>query len=216
MGNEPTNLTNTGGSTASAQQPATALDHQEILPVQRSWKFAGVIAGIMVLLALLGVAFTTTSRAAAPAYWVSLAPIFGVLCAGTAWARHPHAQGLRREEIIRQVLHWLAVAVALGLDFLVRGTGDETGHAAGLNAMLLLAMGCFLAGVHLEWHFAIVGLLLSLALIVVAKAEQYVWLIFVVGALAVAALFGLRWLLQRTHHPVRTPRAAPSSGASHM
>jgi hypothetical protein len=192
----------------------TANDQQDFLPVHRSWKLAGVIAGIMVLLTLLGVGLTTTGSGAAAPYWVSLAPIFGVLCAGTAWARHRHAAGLRREEVIRQVLHWLAIAVAIGLDFLVRGTGVETGQAAGLNAMLLLALGCFLAGVHLVWHFAIVGILLGLALVIVAKADEYVWLIFVVGALAVAALFGVRWWLRRGHQPIRHAQVSPPPAAS--
>src|SRR5262249_44738122 len=138
------------GSAASPQQRVTADDQQPILPIHRNWKIASVIAAIMVLLALLGVALTTTGKSAAPPYWISLAPIFGVLCAGTAWARHRHAAGLRREEVLRQGLHWLGVAVALGVDFVVRNTGEETGQAAGLNAMLLLALGCFLAGVHLE------------------------------------------------------------------
>jgi hypothetical protein len=159
----------------------------------------------MVLLALLGVALTTTGKSIAPPYWISLAPVFGVLCAGTAWARHRHAAGLRREEVIRQILHWLGVAVALGLDFFVRGSGVETGQAAALNAMLLLALGSFLAGVHLEWHFAIVGVLLCLALIIVSQAEEYVWLIFIVGGLAVVGLFGVRWLFLGGHRAAQTP-----------
>jgi hypothetical protein len=168
----------------------------------------------MVLLALLGVALTTAGKSAAPPYWISLAPVFGVLCAGTAWAQHRHAEGIRREHVVRQIFHWLGVAVALGLDFVVRGTGEETGQAAGFNAMLLLALGCFLAGVHLEWHFAIVGVLLVLALLIVAKADQYVWLIFVVGALAIVGLFGIRWLLLRgqqpAHHASTLPPSVPS------
>jgi hypothetical protein len=65
-----------------------------------------------------------------------------------------------------------------------------------MNAMLLLALGCYLAGVHFEWLFVLVGILLTLALLVVVKADQYVWLIFVVGGLAVAAMlaFGLKRL----------------------
>ena len=209
MAIEPVKSTSDVGSVSSPQKPAAANEHQEILPVLRSWKLASVIAGIMVLLALLGVALTTTGRSAAPPYWVSLAVVFGVLCVATAWERHRHASGLRREEVIRQVLHWLGIAVALGLDFMVRNTGEETGQAAGLNAMLLLALGCFLAGVHLEWHFSIVGVLLGLALIIMAKAEQYVWLIFVVGALAVAALFGMRWLVRRGHRPAHDAQQLP-------
>jgi hypothetical protein len=215
MGNEQVKSTSSDGPAACKQQPLAAAGQQEILTIQRSWKIASVIAAILILLALLGIALTTTSNSAAPPYWISLVPIFGVLCVATAWSRTRNATGLGREEIGRQILHWLGVAVAIGLDFLIRNTGEETGQAAGLNAMLLLALGCYSAGIHLEWHFIIVGLLLSVAMIIVAKAEQYIWLIFVVGILALAALFGLRWLLLRMHNPVRTtPAAAPSPTAN--
>jgi hypothetical protein len=39
-----------------------------------------------------------------------------------------------------------------------------------------------------------VGLLLTLTLVVAAKADRYLWLIFVAGALAIAALFAARRL----------------------
>jgi hypothetical protein len=71
--------------------------------------------------------------------------------------------------------------------------------AAGMNALLLLALGCYLAGIHLDWLFVPVGLLLTLALVCVAKADQYLWLVFVVGGLAIVGLFfAMRWL-NRAH-----------------
>ncbi len=169
-----------------------------LFPIHRSWWVATIVAGVMVLLAMLGVGLATTSSAAAPAYWISLVPILGILCIGTAWARAGHGEGFARAAVVRQVLHWLGIGVALAMDFVVRGTGQETGTAAGLNALLLLAVGCYLAGVHLEWLFVLVGILLTLTLICLAKADQYLWLMFVVGALAIAALFGLQWFLRRS------------------
>jgi putative effector of murein hydrolase LrgA (UPF0299 family) len=104
------------------------------------------------------------------------------------------------------VFHWLGIAIALGLDFLVRGSGQESGAAAGLNALLLLALGCYLAGLHLEVLFIPVGVLLTLTLICIAKAEQYMLVILIVGILAVALVLGLQRLLYKAHHP--TPHSA--------
>ena len=81
-----------------------------------------------------------------------------------------------------------------------------------MNAVLLLALGCYLAGVHLEWLFVLVGLLLTLTLIVVATAEQYLWLIFVVGGLAIALIFVLQRLLLWAHRK-RAAHAAQSAPA---
>jgi hypothetical protein len=186
----------------SAHAPVPA--HEKVLgvekrlplfPITRSWKVASVVGVIMVLLALLGVGLTTTSSAAASTYWISLVPIYGLLCVSLAWVRARNDPGVRRPVVIRQVFHWLGIGVAVGLDFYIRGTGVETSTAAGMNALLLLALGCYLAGVHLEWLFVLVGILLTLALLVVAKADQYLWLIFVVGGLAVAAMLTLGYFL---------------------
>src|SRR5262249_30872685 len=139
---------------------------QALFPIHRSWQIATVVAVVMVLLALLGVGLTTSSSSAAPVYWISLVPVYGFLCIGTAWARSRHGGVFDRPMVLRQLLHWLGIGVALSLDFYIRGTGEESGMGAGLNALLLLALGCFLAGVHLDWLFAPVGVLLAVALII--------------------------------------------------
>jgi hypothetical protein len=175
-----------------------------LLTAHRTWKIALVVAILMVALALLGVGLTTTNRAIAPTYWLSLVPVYGLLCVATAFARKRH--GASGRLVLRQVFHWLGIAVAIGIDFSVRGTGEMTGEAAGFTALLLLAVGCFLAGVHLEWPFAIVGVLLATALLVVVKADQYLWLVVVVGVLAVAAMIWLMRLLARAD--VRTGAAS--------
>jgi hypothetical protein len=105
-------------------------------------------------------------------------------------------------------LHWLAIAAALGLDFLIRATGEESGVAAGMNALLLLALGCFLAGIHVEWLFTLVGALLTVALIILAKAEEYIWLIFVAGAVTIALILALRWVLAAHSRKALASRAA--------
>src|SRR5262249_60243709 len=108
----------------------------------------------------------------------------------------------------RPIWHWLGIGVALVVDFMIRGTGEESGLGAGLNAMLLLAVGCYLAGVHFEWLFAIVGGLLTLALIILMKTDQYLWLIFVIGGLAILAVFGLPKLLEKRYPKKITPTAS--------
>jgi hypothetical protein len=133
-----------------------------------------------------------------------------------AWTRARHDVGVRRPAVIRQLFHWLGIGVAVGLDFYIRGTGVETGTAAGMNALLLLALGCYLAGVHLDWLFALVGILLTLALLVVVKADQYLWLIFVVGGIAVAAMLALGWFLSKARSPsdAKVESASPAPAGS--
>src|SRR5262245_5641259 len=183
--------------TTAASPNAAPAKHAPPFSFSRSWKVGSVVAAVMVLLALLGVGLTTSNRSIASTYWMSLVPVYGLLCVGTAWVRARHEGGLPWAAVLRQVLHWLGIAGALALDFAIRETGEEAGRSAGLNALLLLALGCYLAGIHLEWHFAIVGILLTLAPVLLAKAEQYMWLFFVIGIAAAAALLGWRWLLAK-------------------
>jgi hypothetical protein len=145
-----------------------------------------VAAVIMVLLALVGVGLSNAEPRVVETYWICLVPVYGLLCVATAWRKAGKVYGGRA--ILTQFLHWLGIALALGVDYWVRGSSVETGTAAGLNAMLLLALGCYLAGIHLEPLFAVVGVILSLIVVVVAKFDQYMWLIFVVGAIAVAGM----------------------------
>ncbi len=166
---------------------------QRAFAIQRSWKVGAIVAMIMILLALLGVGLTTANSAVAPTYWVSLVPVYGLLCVFTAWSGAGRSHD--RYSMTRQVFHWLGIAGALGLDFYVRGSGQENGVAAGLNALLLLSLGCYLAGVHLQWPFAVVGLLLSVTLIFVAAADEYLWLILLIGTLALVAMIFMTKML---------------------
>jgi hypothetical protein len=147
----------------------------------RYWRVGAVVAGIMVVLALIGVGLTTADPQGARRYWMWLVPAYGALCTGVAWVRARSDATHGRRAVVRQVLHWLVIWGAVLLDFRLNATGEETGAAVGLTALLLLAVGCFTAGVHLEPFFVLVGVLLTLTLVVVVKAVQYLWVIFVVG-----------------------------------
>ncbi len=171
------------------------------LHVPRTWRFASIVAAVMVLLALLGVGLTTSNMKAGPAYWMSLVPVYGLFCVWTAKMR----TGRGSSAVVRQVFHWIGVAVAIALDFSIRGAGEESGTAAGMSAMLLLALGCYLAGVHLEWLFTVVGIVLTLALIVVSKAQEYVWYFVAVGVLAAVGLA----ILHRVAEPARPAGGNP-------
>src|SRR5262245_21932326 len=154
----------------------------------RFWKVGAAVAAIMVGLAVLGVGLTTVDRVLARRYWMWLVPAYGVLCVVTAWyhQRDDTAHGIGA--VVRQMAHWLTIGGAVALNFWMTGTGEEAGTAAGFNALLLLAVGCVLAGVYLNWLFGLVGGLLALTLVCVVKADQYLWILFMVAALVLAVI----------------------------
>jgi hypothetical protein len=201
MSNQPIHTADAPG------QPAHP-ERRPLFPVPRSWKIATVAAIIMVLLALGGIGLSNADPRVVETYWISLVPIYGLLCVGTAWRMTPPGTSFGRAEITRQVLHWLGIAVALAVDYSIRGSGQEAGLAAGLNAMLLLALGCYLAGVHLQWLFGVVGVLLVVAGYIVVKFNEYMWLIFLVGGIAIAFML----VMDRLFKSARAP-AVPTAQA---
>ena len=127
---------------------------------------AAIFAVAMMVLALIGAGVTLANVSWAEKYWLWLVPVFGLICTLAAWMR----TGTLDRTVIRQVLHWLAVGVTIAIDFsFFRRSGEQTSIATRLSSMLLLALGCLLAGIHLEWMFALVGLLLLATAIVVAR-----------------------------------------------
>ena len=152
----------------------------------------GIMAGLMALLALVGTCITLADAAWARTYWLALVPIYGVLCVIAAWYRTGQFTG----SVLRQILHWLSVAAVIALDFTLLHRGEQPAQAAGLSSLLILALGSLLAGIHLEWLFGLVGLLLLAIFAVVSLAQQYVTLVFLVAALA-GLVVAAYWALKR-------------------
>jgi hypothetical protein len=179
---------------------------RKLFPINKSWKVASIVAVVMVLLALLGVGLTMANKSAASAYWIALVPVYGLLCIWIARI-HQQADGKTDPSLLwRQLFHWIGIGVAIALDFFIGSTSLVTSEGAGINALLLLALGCFLAGVHFEWLFVVVGLLLTLTMVMVVQAEQYLWLIFVVGVAALAVIY----VLNRLVRPSTSQPTAPA------
>lgn len=166
--------------------PARVPEPEISLPVPAN--VAGILAAIMMLLALIGAGVTLANVTWAEKYWLTLVPVFGLICIAAAWARTRTLD----HTVIRQVLHWLAVAVTIAVNFsFFRRSGEQTSVATGLSTLLILALGCLLAGVHLEWMFALVGLFLLAIAIMVSVAQEYMALVLLIGsALIVIVLVG--------------------------
>jgi hypothetical protein len=144
---------------------------------------AAMFAVAMIVLALIGAGATLANVSWAEKYWLWLVPLFGVICTVTAWMRTRTLDWA----VLRQVLHWLAVGITIAIDFnFFRRTGEQTTITTSLNSLLFLALGCLLAGIHLEWSFALVGILLLATAYTIAVAQEYMALVIVLGLLLIA------------------------------
>ncbi|WP_245276400.1 hypothetical protein [Methylocapsa aurea] len=123
---------------------------------------------ILLVLTILGVAFTTFLRQPLIVYWEFLAPLIGVVCVLTGWP-HAHDRDAKFRLIWTQTLHWAAFLIAMNLVFLTGVSRLMDAQAIGLTLLLLLALGTFIAGVHaVSWQICVLGVTMALGVPAIA------------------------------------------------
>ena len=145
---------------------------------------------IVLILAMLGVAYTSITGQPLYGYWEFLGLAIGVACIVIGW-RKTEDKRARRQIVVTQCLHWTAFLIAMNILLLPSVNTFLNGPATGLALMLLLALGTFVAGVHVvSAEIAILGVVLALTVPAIAWLKQAALLLalagLVVGALVVA------------------------------
>ncbi|HUB65733.1 MAG TPA: hypothetical protein VL996_15020 [Methylocella sp.] len=154
---------------------------------------------IVLVLTLLGVAYTSISHQPLAGYWEFLALAMGVVCIGTGWLHSPTKEA-RFRMIWTQVLHWLAFLVAMNIVVLSDVQRLLTAPGTGLALLMLLALGTFVAGVHIAWQICILGIIMALAVPAIAWLTSYALFL----TLAAAALLGIAVAFFWRHSDART------------
>jgi hypothetical protein len=147
---------------------------------------------VVLILTILGVAYTSFSKQPIIGYWEILAPIIGVICVVYGW-NGAHDRAARVRLISTQALHWLAFLVVMNLVLLPSVQRLFSAEATGIAIFTLLTLGTFTAGVHVfSWQICLLGLVMALGIPAIAWIE-YSALIFVVIAAAVLAIVAVFW-----------------------
>jgi hypothetical protein len=149
---------------------------------------------VVLILTLFGVAYASFSRQSMVGYWEFLAPVIGLLCVVIAW---PHApdKAARLRLIWTQALHWLAFLVAMNLLLLSGVASLLSPDAVGLTILTLLALGTFVAGVHIQaWQICVLGMVMALGIPAIAWIERsallLLLLVVALGAIGAALWWG--------------------------
>ncbi len=163
-----------------------------------AWRptFDAIIGGVMLLLAFGGVALSDVSQGS-QIYWSGLAIVFGLLCVALDWIHEPRGTAWAGPTL-RTALHWFGVLAALELVFIFIGAGRLTNADTGLFNGVVLALGTYTCGVYANWRLMVIGVALGLGTAAVAYVEQYLWILFLLALLALAAIFFFtRWRNRR-------------------
>jgi hypothetical protein len=147
--------------------------------------------GLVLILTVVGVAYTSFSKRPILAYWELLVPIIAIVCIGAGWQNAKDRAGQLR--LIRtQALHWLAFLLVMNMMLL---PGVQRTFNAGTTALAiftLLALGTFTAGIHIpSWQIGLLGLIMALGIPALAWIENSALLIALTAAavLGIAAVF---------------------------
>ena len=99
-------------------------------------------------------------------------PVTGALCIWSGW-RSAREKKEELRLIWTQVVHWLAFFAAMNLLLLPSVQDMVNADATGLAILLLLALGTFVAGVHIPaWEVCILGVVMALFVPAIAWIEE--------------------------------------------
>jgi hypothetical protein len=173
--------------------------------LKREWPYL-----LMLVLALVGVAYTSISRTPMALYWILLAPFMGVICVVTRW-RDMRDRDERLRLIWTQALHWTAVLVAMHLVFVADVTRMMNTDSGALAILTLLALGTFTAGVHIgAWRICAVGLIFGIGVPGIAWLEQSALFLLLLALVLIAIAAPLFWRERQKHKADGEPHHRPT------
>jgi hypothetical protein len=144
------------------------------------------------LVGLVGFALVDFRAAWVPLYWSIAGPAGFLVSAILGWRGARRTGQLTAAVGRRHLLHWGGMLAAIFLVILMPISGLVSHEALGPAILLILALGHFEAGVHLDRAFLWVGLLMGAGYVFVLFVAAYAWT--VVGVVVATALLiaGLR------------------------
>ncbi|VFU08727.1 hypothetical protein [Methylocella tundrae] len=142
---------------------------------------------IILALTLGGVGYISMARRPLIGYWEFMALFMGVVCVASGW-RHAADSSGRWRLIWTQALHWGAFLVAMNLVLLPSVQAIADSDTTSLTILLLLALGTFIAGVHIaSWRMCANGVIMALGVPAIAWLDQSA-LLLTLGLLIIVAI----------------------------
>jgi hypothetical protein len=150
---------------------------------------------LVLILTLLGVAYTSFLKQPIMGYWELLAPVIGLVCIGSGWSS-ANDKNARLQLICTQALHWAAFLLVMSMILLPNVQRILNSSATGLAVLMLLALGTFTAGVHvLSWQVCLLGIIMALCVPAAAwiEASALIIVLISVAALGIGVVLWWHW-----------------------
>ena len=147
-----------------------------------------VIFVVLILFTLFGVALTNMSPADAHKYWLAMNLVFAVGAIVTGWPRTAD-RGEKTKLVTSQLFHWGSTLVAVIVVYAFFHSGQIQNETISLVILLILALSAFLDGIHVGWHFSVIGILLAISAVIISYIDEYLWIIAFVAIIFLAASY---------------------------
>jgi hypothetical protein len=148
---------------------------------------------VVLVMTMVGVAYTSAARRPLVIYWEVLALTVGAVCMITGW-RHTEGADSRMRMLWTQALHWGAFLVAMNIVLLPGVQRVLTSSATGLTLLMLLALGTFVAGIHLSVRICMLGLTMAALVPAIAWLKQSVLFVLLATIVLIAIALAAWWL----------------------
>jgi len=146
----------------------------------------------LLVLAIGGGAVSQATDTGGRFYWSFLVAVYGAISIGRTWFQAKGQGGPIWGMIRSQVLHWLGALVAIQIVLFFESHAITDRGPAADYSLLLLGLSTYLAGVHFNWTFMLLGSILAITSVALGYADQFsIYLVTV--PLAVLAI----WIVYR-------------------
>ena len=127
----------------------------------------------MLALAILGAAVSQAVETGGRYYWLALVVIYAAIGITRTYLRTRDQTQSLWTMIGTQVLHWVGVLVAINIILLFESSGVSDRGPAADYSLLVLALSCYLAGVHFDWTFMLLGGILAVIAVGLGYLDQF-------------------------------------------
>jgi hypothetical protein len=148
---------------------------------------------VVLAMTMIGVAYTSASRQPLILYWEVLALTVFAVCIFAGW-RHTEGRDARIRMLWTQALHWGAFLAAMNIVLLPGVQRVLTATSTGITLLMLLALGTFVAGVHLSLRISLLGLTMALAVPAIAWLKQSALFLLLATIALVAIALAVWWI----------------------
>jgi hypothetical protein len=148
---------------------------------------------LILLLTLIGVAYTSFLNQPIVIYWEFLALVIGIMCIVTGW-QNTNDKEARLRLISTQVLHWSAFLLVMNMILLPGAQRILNASVTAIAIFTLLALGTVTAGIHVaSWQICLLGLVMALSVPAIAWIKASALLVVLVISVPLGAGVGLWW-----------------------